>query len=139
MKKPLFVAAMVFGVMALAGARAASAQEIVRVHVPFPFLVDGHQLPAGDYRVDVEPTPERVLAVVGNDGRSCAFSIYEGTGLDASWTSPNFQFKKVGGTYILWRVSAPGLDVVELPLSTGAAAAPKLAKSGNEKGHKGND
>lgn len=139
MKKPPFLALLAVGALALAGARVASAQEqTILAHVPFAFDVNGHAMPAGDYQVVPDPDMQSVLQIVSRDGRSVAFTIYESVTDGTGITSPSFQFKKVGGEAVLWRVNMPGRVVAELPLKASGSET-KLAARGAEKVHRGDD
>lgn len=138
MKKPLFVALVAVGAVTLAVARSSSAQDSVLAHVPFPFVVGGKVMPAGDYRVARDSNiAEHVLEIVSRDGRAEAFTGYDETGISGNSAAPNFEFKKAGSEYVLWRVSMPGELIYQIPIDRKLAAEVKYAKSSPDKGHKG--
>jgi len=49
-------------------AGSAARAETVEVKVPFPFVVNGHTLPAGQYRLDYDPAESSVLKIHGEHG-----------------------------------------------------------------------
>jgi hypothetical protein len=60
---------IVFSTLLLAlGAGSARAEELVVVTVPFPFVVNGHTLPAGHYDVRTEDQDHTIVTIVGTHG-----------------------------------------------------------------------
>ncbi len=126
MKKPLF-AVMVLGLV-LAGASWLHAQDPAKVHVAFPFVVNGVLLPAGDYTVAPAADDLSVVTITSKDGRRIALSaVHDGPLVTA--TKAMFEFKKYGDTSFLWRVEVPGeyTHEISLPARTVADTLARLA------------
>ncbi len=121
MKKPLFGVAVMVAGLVLGGASLARAQDVVKVNAPFPFVVDGHVLPAGQYTVKAATDSLGVISVTSRDGQTAAFT----TVIDANGTRAKhaaFEFKKYGTTYFLWKIDVPGDISREVPLQSRAVA-----------------
>ena len=116
MKKPLFAVAVLLG-LSVTGVSSLYADPSALVKVPFPFIVGDTRLPAGEYRVVADPQ-YLVVAVVGENRRAISVTPMEPEGLLSTNNNPTFVFKKLGNDYFLWKVSLPGEDVREVPLST---------------------
>ena len=57
----------------VAGGRAGAAT--VDVNVPFPFLVEGHQLPAGHYRIERDDMDSSLVLIRGEKGNNAAVYV----------------------------------------------------------------
>jgi hypothetical protein len=70
MKRKTFKAIALASVLGMAGAALpASASEVLRVKVPFPFVLAGQEFSAGQYRVDQS---DNGLIIVQGEGRAVA-------------------------------------------------------------------
>jgi hypothetical protein len=94
---------------------AALADEDLVVHVPFAFMVDGHQLPAGNYRVtNDEMLP--VVSVRNADGHHFAFVLTNALSPKDAGSQPELVFERVNGTNYLSRVVGVENEGREVPL-----------------------
>ncbi len=126
MKKSL-VALVIVGVVALAGAMPASAQETVsRVNVPFTFIVGDNVLPAGNYTVS-RPAPD-LLTFQSADNKVIATVVVQPTGEVSQQIHATLAFNKIGGQYFLAKVGIPGAEgrALLLPKARVAAMLAKL-------------
>jgi hypothetical protein len=97
------------------GARAQEAEDTVLAKVPYDFVVRGHVLPAGTYRVSRISTSPRVLEISSSETGASAFFIP--TFFDDTQTGyAQFSFEHVGNTYFLSAVGTPiGIYSITLP------------------------
>ena len=99
------------GMMMIAGAAglilgssaAALADDVLVAKVPFNFVVNGVQLPAGDYRVTSDGTTP-VVSIRNNDGGHAAFVLTNGLSPEAAGPNPELVFERVNGTSFLSRI-----------------------------------
>ena len=64
--KRVALCALLFVGLSAGSARAAT----VEVKVPFPFVVRGHTLPAGQYRLETDPMDPTVIVIRGEKGNT---------------------------------------------------------------------
>ena len=109
MKKLLPLVALSLCVLAL-NAPSAFAQSSATAKVPFPFLVDGRVLPAGEYRVALADDMSDVIQIIGADGQAEALTIVEAVESSRSANDEpcTFQFRKVGDHYFLSQIDIQG-------------------------------
>ncbi len=94
-------------------ATVANAQTVLKVNVPFEFVVRGSTLPAAAYKI------ERTLA---NDSTGIAFVAAEehvdvrASAIDATHAGARLKFLKIGSTYFLTDVVTP-TGTLHFPLS----------------------
>ena len=72
-KKAVLLAA---GLVMFAGVTASAAS--VDVKVPFPFMVQGRTMPAGQYRVQTDATDSSVLLIRREDGTKAGIFVLHG-------------------------------------------------------------
>ncbi len=129
MKKMLFVL-LVVAIAGFAGLRPASAQSYSAiVNVPFEFIVSGHVLPAGHYRIAPDPRDSTLLVITNTrDTAAAAFAV---TGLAPNTAGEGAEarvaFKNVDGHMFLSQIFLPGTDAHEITV-TKAEAERTLAK-----------
>ncbi len=110
MNKVLCVTALCLGVLVLGTPSNALAMDPSVAKVPFPFIVGGTELPAGDYRVSDATGMADVVQITSTDGHAEALAMVEAGSLDPS-VPPGatvFKFKKVGNDYYLASVTVLG-------------------------------
>jgi hypothetical protein len=100
----VFKRSIVFAAMLLAiGAGAAGAQELVVVDVPFPFVVNGHTLPAGHYEVRADDQDPSIMTIAGTGStRDHAIMLTNPKyGHDPAGDNPALTFVRDGNQYRL--------------------------------------
>jgi hypothetical protein len=91
----------------------ARAQEVVVAKIPFPFVVNGEQLPAGQYQIT--DNGEGVLAIRGTDKNSSMFAIAPlAGGHDPAGHAPALVFTRHENVYRLSEVWESGDEGREL-------------------------
>ena len=98
----------------LIGAAGAARAESLDVKVPFPFVVHGQTLPAGDYRVE---TDGPIVLLRGEHGNrtSVIFTMMPARGQDPAGDAPVLTFTKSEAQYRLadiWESASKGGTVV---------------------------
>jgi hypothetical protein len=104
--------ALAAAAIAVVGASAASADEVVitNLKVPFAFIVGGVRLPAGDYSVREASTGLDVVKIVSDDGRHSALVATVPSEPDPA-DKNEVVFAKVGRDHFLSRIeSSDGND-----------------------------
>ncbi len=125
------VVLLLAGLALIAGPRWVGAQDPLLVHVPFAFVVNGTQLPAGDYRV-VREFGEHTLVIQNRDARAGVVTIFEDGGTTAMNAKPSLYFKTVGERHYLVQVAESGRLLDVMPV-TDARFAKAVT---TEKGHR---
>jgi len=87
----------------LGSSSAALADDVLVAKVPFNFVVNGVQLPAGDYRVTSDGTTP-VVSIRNDDGGHAAFVLTNGLSPEAAGPNPELVFERVNGTSFLSRI-----------------------------------
>jgi hypothetical protein len=105
---------------------AALADDVVEAHVPFAFVVNGVQMPAGNYRV-VQDATTPVISVKNADGQHTVFVLTNELSSEAAGPNPELVFDRVNGTNFLSRIVGIENEGREVPLS------PKVLKQGQER------
>jgi hypothetical protein len=119
MKSLLKKSILLAGVVLLAGSASARAdsEDLMVVKVPFPFVVEGRTLPAGQYVVEREEPNSSVLLLRGERGNR-AFSFVPTVpagGHDPAGDRPTLSFTRQGKEYRLasvWESASEGQSVV---------------------------
>ncbi len=119
MKSLLKKSILLAGVVLLAGSTRARAdsEDLMVVKVPFPFVVEGRTLPAGQYVVEREDQNSPVLLLRGERGNR-AFSFVPtvpAAGHDPTGNRPTLSFTREGNQYRLasvWESAREGQIVV---------------------------
>jgi hypothetical protein len=100
-----------------AGTAQAGMEQVVKANVPFAFVVNGHTMPAGKYRIERDDLTPSLLLIRGdqksNHAATFALSIRDG-GRDPSGSTPVLTFKHVENTYQLtsvWDSQDDGFDL----------------------------
>jgi hypothetical protein len=98
-------------------AGAASAADVLKAKVPFPFVVNGHSFPAGQYTIERAGSSSSVCVIRANNGHaSAAFVATRPAGNHApAGDMPALQFKKSENQYRLsavWESPADGQIVI---------------------------
>jgi hypothetical protein len=110
-KKAVLFAA---GLVLCAGGTASAAT--VDVRVPFPFLVEGRTMPAGQYRVQSESSDPSVLLIQGEHGTKAGMFVVtrRATGHDPAGDTPALTFDKHENQYRLvgiWESVGRGQEI----------------------------
>lgn len=100
--KSFALAALLLG-LAAAPARA---EEVARLDVPFPFLVNGKTLPAGQYDVRSDTQDASILMIQGLNGSRphAIVSTIPDYGRDPSGDQPVLMFVRQGNQYRLTKI-----------------------------------
>jgi hypothetical protein len=128
--KPLLAVA---AVLALALAGTAHAQGLAAVKVPFPFVVNGTELPAGTYEAIPETQSTTLIRLVDPEGRAAAVTLTENGG-PTTTKDAAFEFAKYGNVYFLSKIDVPGDDAREVMLKP-ATVEQVLAKLADRSQH----
>ncbi len=123
MKKAVLLVALAVGVLLLPGVRDLSAQSAAIAKVPFPFVVQGTVLPAGEYRVAMRPGDKATIQIASTEDGTGVFVAVSPGDVSKHAGDATFVFRRLGGAYFLSRVSIPGDEVREIPTPTGSEAA----------------
>jgi len=105
---------MVAALFALLAVPSASAADIIKADITFPFQVSKKSLPAGNYEFRINYVDEMVNVVnsSNNDGVIATFLTYLAPPPHSSATDAHLVFDKVGNTYTLSELWEPGRDGV---------------------------
>jgi hypothetical protein len=115
-RKSLSVAVVVLGFGLCAGS--AQAQEEVIANVPFPFVVQGHTLPAGKYVVSRVSQDRSALVIRGEDANRRSIAIFltmPADGNDPAGDKPALTFSRFENGYRLstiWESASEGQRTV---------------------------
>lgn len=108
LKKGIGLAGLVL--LAGSGTARASIQDVMVVKVPFPFVVEGRTMPAGQYVVQRDDSMPSVLMLEGEHGNR-AFTFVEtepASGRDPAGDKPTLSFAHQGRQYRLMTVWEAG-------------------------------
>jgi hypothetical protein len=104
--------------LSVTGTAQAGMEPVVKADVPFAFVVNGHSMPAGKYRIERDELSPSLLLIRGdqknNHAAAFVLSIRDG-GRDPSGSTPVLTFKHVENTYQLtsvWDSQDDGFDVL---------------------------
>jgi hypothetical protein len=104
--------------LSVAGTAQAGMEPVVKADVPFAFVVNGQNMPAGRYRIERDDLSPSLLLIRGDqkNNRAATFvlSIRDG-GRDPAGSAAVLTFKHVENTYQLtsvWDSPDDGFDVV---------------------------
>lgn len=95
---------------------AAAATNVLEVKVPFPFVVNGKTLPAGQYMVERDDTVPSVLLIRGEKGNHTVKFVagQAAGGQDPAGSAPALLFKRDENQYRLsgvWAADGEGWDL----------------------------
>jgi hypothetical protein len=113
-KKAALLAA---GFLVFAGGTASAG--VVDVKVPFPFVVQGQTLPAGQYRVESDPLKSSVVLIRGEHGTKASMFVLTmpADGHDPAGTKAALTFNRYENQYRLsdiWESAGEGCEIVPL-------------------------
>jgi hypothetical protein len=102
----------------LLSASVASAADVLQAKVPFPFVVNGHSFPAGQYTIERSGSSPSVFVIRGDNGTTAraAFVATRPAGNHAPADMPALQFKKSENEYKLsavWESRSDGQTVID--------------------------
>jgi len=105
---------MAAALLIFAGGTARAA--VVEVKVPFPFVVQGHQLPAGQYRLERDATNSSVVLIHGKKGNTATLFVLTtpAPGHDPDGDKPALTFTRYESQYRLadiWESGGQGREV----------------------------
>lgn len=123
MRKPVAVFVLVVAVLFLPGVRILSAQPVTVAKIPFPFIVGGAVMPAGEYRLAMRQGDQTTMRIASACGRVAAFVSVSPTGGVTGTGEPTLVFRRIGNGYFLSNVNIPGEPGREVAVPAGAAAA----------------
>ena len=116
------IALGVAAVMA-AGAGAARADDTVTAKIPFAFMVNNIELPAGDYVLTRDTSNPELIEIATAAGRRVALVLTQRSGDDGDKEQPQLEFERIGNQVFLTQVTlAPG---IVRDFFTPAAEAPR--------------
>ena len=102
--------------LSIAGAATARADDDqVVAKVPFSFIVNGAQMPAGTYIVKPASGDQRVVLIESSDRRQAAFSLTVPLGSDVRVAAPELVFEKRENQYFLTRLIPADGNEREIP------------------------
>ena len=111
MKKKVFTLvclAATFGALSLAAF--AQIRPLVTASIPFPFIVEKTQMPAGNYTFERLQANPGVLAIRSADGTQKLIVLTERVEARGEGNETNLVFDKIGGRYFLSRIWTVGND-----------------------------
>ncbi len=123
MRKPAVVLVLVVAALLLPGVRKLSAQSVTVARIPFPFLVEGAVMPAGEYRLAMRQGDQTMMRIATTCGRVAVFVSVSPAGAITEPAEPTLVFRRIGNGYFLSRVNIPGEQAREIAVPSGAAAA----------------
>lgn len=106
------------GAMLLGAAGTAQAQDTVRANVPFAFVVNGQEMPAGHYLIQRDDLSPSMLLIRGDErhNHAAAFVLTNRDGgQDAAGSRAALTFQRYENTYRLssvWDSQDEGFDLV---------------------------
>ena len=108
------------GVMLTAGASAQAADVLVKANVPFAFVVNGQNMPAGKYLIQRDENSPSTLLIRGDQKNNSHASVFvltirDGGRQEPSGAKPAMIFKHSENTYQLasiWDAPDDGFDVL---------------------------
>jgi len=118
---------MILGVAALvlAGVSAAKADETINVKVPFAFVVNGTELPAGEYVITRDTGSPELIQIATADGRRLLLVLTQRSGADGTREQPQVEFERVGKDVVLTQVTLGPGNVRDMILTPGEEAPRK--------------
>jgi hypothetical protein len=102
-------------ILAVAGSAHASTTRVMEVNVPFPFLVNGREFPAGQYKVEEEDFGPSVLLIRGIHNDKAAFVATAPVSSSGPGQSA-LQFERHENQYRLtsvWESASEGQSVIQ--------------------------
>jgi hypothetical protein len=101
------VSMIVVGAAAVLAASAglAQASDSVTAKIPFAFVVNGTQLPAGDYVVSRAAQTPELIEISTTDGRRVALVLSQRSGDEDVKLQPRLEFERVGKQFYLSEVT----------------------------------
>jgi hypothetical protein len=108
--------AVAAGMIVVATAGPARADEQITVTVPFDFIVADVRLPAGDYVVTEMSVPS-VVSIASTDGQHFAFVLTIPSSSDETAPLPEVVFERFGGEHFLSRITGGDISGREVPLT----------------------
>lgn len=117
MRSVLRMSILAVGFLVFVGTTNLAASDTLEVKVPFPFVVNGLNLPAGQYRVERIDTLPSVLLIRGEKGHHDAAFVLTSPagGHDPAGTAPVLTFRRYEDQYRLssvWQSGTEGWSVV---------------------------
>lgn len=118
MKSILKNGAILAGAILLCAGGTAQAESLVTANVPFPFVVNGQNMPAGKYLIQRDDTSPSMLLIRGDqkNNHAAAFvSTIRDEGRDPAGSRPALTFKRYENQYRLtglWDSQDEGFDVL---------------------------
>ena len=106
MKNTFRIAMLAPAVVLLSAASAFAQTPTMRVHIPFAFAAGESRLPAGDYRISMDPTFHRFL--VEREGGSAIYLLAQRTSHHSQEDRGALMFDKYGDRYFLRTVATAG-------------------------------
>jgi hypothetical protein len=113
-KKSVMLAVVLLGFAA--GTANAAASDVLEVKVPFPFVVNGRNFPAGPYRVERSDASSSLLLIQGERGKRPATFVLTvpAVGHDPAGSAPALSFdhyENQNRLSTIWETGTEGLRV----------------------------
>jgi hypothetical protein len=108
--------AIAAGMIVVATAAPARADERIAATVPFAFIVGDSRLPAGDYVIADLSTPG-IVSISSADAQHSAFVLTIPSSSDDAVPQPEMVFERFGGQYFLARITGGGVEGREILLT----------------------
>jgi len=103
----------------LVAAQAATADEVATARIPFAFVVNGVELPAGDYIVSRDASQPALISISTRDGERRTLTLSRAAGEPGSaGAGPQLEFERVGKQLHLSRIRLGGSDSRDIAVGT---------------------
>lgn len=123
MRKTVMMLSFAVGLLLIPGIREVAAQAATVAKVPFPFIVNGRVLPAGEYRIVMARQDPTMMQIVSTSGGRGVFVSVGLTEANKNASESTLVFQRVSAGYFLSRVNVPGESTREIVVPRGAVAA----------------
>lgn len=120
-------ASMALGVaMLMTGvARTAQADDLVTAKIPFAFVVNGTELPAGDYVLSRDASKPELLSIATADGHRVALVLSQRAGDEDKKQEPKLEFERIGKQMHLAQVTLGPRTALDIPVAAETEDAPR--------------
>jgi hypothetical protein len=136
MKKNLLLTALGAGLVAMVGAAPASAMatQSLKAHIPFAFVVENTNLPAGDYTIEPLGIDEpSVLVIRSADDKVVVEFLTNATTPETPLNSAELVFDRYGKKEFLKQILVPGDQSAAIAVSASERRAEKAAAKAAER------
>jgi len=104
MKRITVLASLILGVTGLTSPAFGQMGAVLKASIPFPFIVQGAQLPAGNYVIETEETNPLITEIRKVDGEKSVLALTEPADGKGDTKLVRLVFDKIGGEYFLTQI-----------------------------------